>query len=188
MNYISHVYQNNILRINFKGEIDSSNVYKIKERITKLRRNYKPNKIIFNFEEVGFIDSAGIGLILGRYNEYRLDHITLVLVGVNKYIDHFGDDGNGQRLTAEFKPDEFWPRMFKRWKEDGFENSDLADIIEQVTGENPTTITYSVTERTLETWRDAIESKWKIQGEIGTAVHAISEFYFGKTNDAYNFA
>ena len=86
MNYISHVYQNNILRINFKGEIDSSNVYKIKERITKLRRNYKPNKIIFNFEEVGFIDSAGIGLILGRYNEYRLDHITLVLVGVNKYI------------------------------------------------------------------------------------------------------
>ena len=86
MNYISHVYQNNILRINFKGEIDSSNVSKIKDRITKLRRNYKPNKIIFNFEEVGFIDSAGIGLILGRYNEYRLDHITLVLVGVNKYI------------------------------------------------------------------------------------------------------
>ena len=86
MNYISHVYQSNILRINFKGEIDSSNVSKIKDKITRLRRNYKPNKIVFNFEEVGFIDSAGIGLILGRYNEYRLDHITLILVGVNKYI------------------------------------------------------------------------------------------------------
>lgn len=86
MNYLSHVYQNNILRINFKGEIDSSNVGKIKERLTRLRRNYKPNKIIFNFEEVGFIDSAGIGLILGRYNEYRLEHISLVLVGVRNSI------------------------------------------------------------------------------------------------------
>lgn len=86
MNYISHVYQNNILRVDFKGEIDSSNVVKIKDKINKLRRNYKPNKILFNFEEVTFIDSAGIGLILGRYNEYRLDHITLVLVGVNRSI------------------------------------------------------------------------------------------------------
>ena len=33
MNYISHVYQNNILRIDFKGEIDSSNVVKIKDKI-----------------------------------------------------------------------------------------------------------------------------------------------------------
>ena len=86
MNYISHVYQNNILRVDFKGEIDSSNVVKIKDKINKLRRNYKPNKILFNFEEVTFIDSAGIGLMLGRYNEYRLDHITLVLVGVNRSI------------------------------------------------------------------------------------------------------
>ena len=86
MNYINHIYQNNILRIDFKGEIDSSNVVKIKDKIIKLRRNYKPNKILFNFEEVTFIDSAGIGLILGRYNEYRLDHITLVLVGVNRSI------------------------------------------------------------------------------------------------------
>lgn len=86
MNYITHVYKNNILKINFKGEIDSSNVVKIKEKLTKLKRNYKPNKIVFNFEEVGFIDSAGIGLILGRYNEYRLEHISLMLIGVNKQI------------------------------------------------------------------------------------------------------
>ena len=35
MNYINHVYQNNILRIDFKGEIDSSNVVKIKDKINK---------------------------------------------------------------------------------------------------------------------------------------------------------
>lgn len=86
MNYLNHVYKNNELRISFKGEIDSSNVGKIKEKLNKLRRNYKPNKIYFNFEEVSFIDSAGIGLILGRYNEYRSEHISLILIGVNRQI------------------------------------------------------------------------------------------------------
>jgi len=86
MSYFNYVYQNNDLLIKFKGEIDSSNVGKIKEKLTKLKRNYKPKKIVFNFNEVSFIDSSGIGLILGRYNEYRLDHISLVLTGVNKQI------------------------------------------------------------------------------------------------------
>lgn len=86
MNLINHVYKNNILKIDFKGEIDSSNVSKIKDKLTKLKRNYSPQKIYFNFEEVRFIDSAGIGLILGRYNEYRLEHISLILIGVNKQI------------------------------------------------------------------------------------------------------
>ena len=117
----------------------------------------------------------------------KYDATNPPFIGVNKYIDHFGDDGNGSRLTAEFKPEEFWPRMFKMWNDGDFNNQDLVDIIKQVTGEDPTTISRPLTESTLKTWRKAIESKWKAQGEIGTAVHAISEFYFGKTGDVYNF-
>lgn len=108
-------------------------------------------------------------------------------VGVNKYIDHFGDDGNGKRLTAEFKPNEFWPRMYERWNNGDFSNDDLVDIITQVTGEDSKTVTRPLTETTLQTWREAIESKWQAQGEIGTAVHAVSEFYFGKTGTSYNY-
>lgn len=108
-------------------------------------------------------------------------------VGVNKYIDHFGDDGQNNRLTAEFKPEEFWPRMFKSWNDGNFDNDELVDIIKQVTGEDPKTISRPLTQTTLDTWRSAIESKWKAQGEIGTALHAVSEFYFGKTNGEYNF-
>ena len=70
-------------------------------------------------------------------------------VGVNKYFDHFGDDGNGQRLTAEFKPNEFWPRMYERWNNGDFSNDDLVDIITQVTGEDPKTVTRPLTETTL---------------------------------------
>ena len=30
-----------------------------------------------------FIDSSGIGLVLGRYNQLRFEHRTLILTGLN---------------------------------------------------------------------------------------------------------
>lgn len=107
-------------------------------------------------------------------------------IGVNKYIDKFGSDTNN-RITAEFIPEEFWNKMFDRWKQGNFENEELVEIIKQVTGDDPQTIPGPLTQDTLDTWRKAIESKWESQGKIGTAVHAVSEFYFSKTGDVYNF-
>lgn len=113
-------------------------------------------------------------------------------IGVNKYVDRFGAETN-ERLNAEFKPEEYWTRMFDRWTKGQFttENAanpnEIVDIIKQVTGEDPTTIPGPLTKNTMEGWRKIIESKWRAQGEIGTAVHAVSEFYFSKTGDSYNF-
>ena len=113
-------------------------------------------------------------------------------IGVNKYVDRFGAD-SGERLNAEFIPEEYWTRMFDRWTRGQFTTdnqnnpNEIIDIIKQVTGDDPTTIPGPLTQDTMDTWRKAIESKWKAQGEIGTAVHAVSEFYFSKTGDSYNF-
>lgn len=113
-------------------------------------------------------------------------------IGVNKYVDRFGADSN-ERLNAEFIPEEYWTRMFDRWTRGQFTTdnqnnpNEIIDIIKQVTGDDPTTIPGPLTQDTMDTWRRAIESKWKAQGEIGTAIHAVSEFYFSKTGDSYNF-
>ena len=107
-------------------------------------------------------------------------------IGVNKYIDKYGAETN-ERLNAEFIPEEFWNKMFDRWNHNDFSNEDLIDIIKQVTGDDPTTMSGPFTQDILDKWKDAITSKWTAQGEIGTAVHAVSEFYFGKTGDVYNY-
>ena len=107
-------------------------------------------------------------------------------IGVNKYIDKFGEQDN-QRLTAEFKPEEFWPKMFKLWNEGNFENQEMTEAIQQVTGEDPKAVQRPLTQDTLDTWRKAVESRWEAQGKIGSAVHAVSEFYFGKTGDKFNY-
>jgi hypothetical protein len=60
-------------------------------------------------------------------------------IGVNKYIDKFGSENN-QRITAEFIPDEYWNKIFDRWKNGNFSDTNLTDIIKQVTGEDPESV------------------------------------------------
>ena len=60
-------------------------------------------------------------------------------IGVNKYIDKFGFENN-QRITAEFIPDEYWNKIFDRWKNGNFTDTNLTEIIKQVTREDPESV------------------------------------------------
>ena len=48
-------------------EIDDCNVQKIRRRADYEIERYMPRKVIFDFDSVTFMDSSGIGLIIGRY-------------------------------------------------------------------------------------------------------------------------
>ncbi len=50
-----------------KDEIDDCNVQKIRRKADYEIERYMPRKVIFDFDSVTFMDSSGIGLIIGRY-------------------------------------------------------------------------------------------------------------------------
>ena len=53
------------------GEIDHHGAGKLREEIdTMLERNH-PDTLILDFREVTFMDSSGIGLVMGRYRLIR---------------------------------------------------------------------------------------------------------------------
>ena len=56
-----------LLQIKITEEIDEYSVQKIRGRIDYEIERYIPKKVIFDFDSVTFMDSAGIGLIIGRY-------------------------------------------------------------------------------------------------------------------------
>ena len=89
--YIGFSFKKNVLKIDFrKIGFSLFEINKIKEELRILKIKYRPKIIIFNFEKVDEIkyDIEGdvIRFILGRYNEYRLDNIRLVLVGVKSRV------------------------------------------------------------------------------------------------------
>ena len=48
-------------------EIDDFSVQKIRRKADYEIERYMPKRVVFDFDSVTFMDSAGIGLIIGRY-------------------------------------------------------------------------------------------------------------------------
>ena len=61
-----------LLVFKITDEIDDCSVQKIRRRADYEIERYMPRKVLFDFNEVSFMDSAGIGLIIGRYKVAKL--------------------------------------------------------------------------------------------------------------------
>ncbi len=65
--YLESVTKNGRIRFKLKGEIDHHSAKTIRKRIDAELFISRPDEIILDLSEVEFMDSSGLGLILGRY-------------------------------------------------------------------------------------------------------------------------
>ena len=56
-----------ILLVKMTEEIDDNSVQKIRRRVDYEIERHMPKRVVFDFNRVTFMDSAGIGFIIGRY-------------------------------------------------------------------------------------------------------------------------
>lgn len=59
------------LTVLIKGEIDHHNAVRIRQSIDAEIYSQRPQKVIFELSRVDFMDSSGLGLILGRFASVR---------------------------------------------------------------------------------------------------------------------
>lgn len=77
---------NNTLIVTMKGEIDHANANEYKQLIVEKLELENCRSLILDFSEVSFIDSSGIGLILGRYNQMRSINGILAIAGASNQL------------------------------------------------------------------------------------------------------
>lgn len=71
---IKYLKESKILVVKIDGEIDHHTCEDIRKKVDNEMQKYMPNGIIFDFSKVKFMDSSGIGVIIGRYkNMQRLN-------------------------------------------------------------------------------------------------------------------
>ena len=70
-------------------EIDHHTVKRMRERIDRALFEKKPERLILDFSEVGFMDSSGLGLIIGRAECASAIGASVMLSGLS---------GNTERL------------------------------------------------------------------------------------------
>ena len=78
---------NDTLVVKFIGDVDNLVCEPYKNKLETIINENKYKKVIMDFSNVTFIDSSGLGLILGRYNQLKKYHGTLYMSGISKQIE-----------------------------------------------------------------------------------------------------
>lgn len=81
-----YVKEDKLLILKITEELDHHTVEKIRRKADYEIERYIPRKVIFDFNQVSFMDSAGIGLILGRYKNISILGGKLELRSVSEQV------------------------------------------------------------------------------------------------------
>ena len=80
-----------LLILKITDEIDDHNVQNIRRKADYEIERYMPKKIICDFDCVTFMDSAGIGLIIGRYKFANMIGAKLELSNLTQSVRRIFD-------------------------------------------------------------------------------------------------
>jgi stage II sporulation protein AA (anti-sigma F factor antagonist) len=80
-------YKDDILTVNLSGEIDHNRAVNLRTTIDSQINALRPNCLELDFSQVSFMDSSGIGLIMGRYRSMGLIGGKLKVINVPENIN-----------------------------------------------------------------------------------------------------
>lgn len=69
MNFL--IQEGNTLFVLLPGEIDHYQAHRLAEKIDEALVNDDPEALVFDFKFTNFMDSSGIGLLVGRYRKMQ---------------------------------------------------------------------------------------------------------------------
>ena len=75
-----------LLLFGITEEIDHHTTEKIRRRMDNEIARYMPRKIVFDFNQVTFMDSAGIGMLMGRYKLAKMLGCKVELANLNHSV------------------------------------------------------------------------------------------------------
>jgi len=97
-------FTNCILKVKICGDIDHHNARQLREKIDAQIFSKKPRRVVLDFSSVSFMDSSGLGLIMGRYTNAAEIGASLIvyrpsprvkkileLAGIERIIEIKGD-------------------------------------------------------------------------------------------------
>ena len=75
------------LIVHLNGELDHHTATVIKDEIDKTMEAFGSNNLIFQLSGITFMDSSGVGMIMGRYNKVRERRGKIAVTGCSPYTD-----------------------------------------------------------------------------------------------------
>ena len=77
----------NVLNIMITEEVDHHTTEKMRRKMDYEITRFMPRKVVFDFSKVSFMDSAGIGLLIGRYKLAKMLGGVAEITNTSKSIE-----------------------------------------------------------------------------------------------------
>ena len=100
---VKHFIEDKLLIFEITEELDHHESEKIRKRADYEIQRLMPKKVIFDFRNVNFMDSAGIGLILGRYKLVEYYGGKIELTNVNCKLERIFEMSGLKKFIKEEK-------------------------------------------------------------------------------------
>ena len=100
---IDYKKEDKLLIFKINEDIDECCVQKIRRRLDNEIERYMPKEIIFDFSNVSFMDSAGIGLLIGRYKLAEMLGGKVKISNINTTIRKIFEMSGILRIMPEVK-------------------------------------------------------------------------------------
>ena len=87
---IKYSLSDNVLQANLKGELDEYTAEYVRISLDTLLKDMscvKSAKLVLDFSGVTFMDSTGIGVLLGRYNKFSKNDISMFIKNPQNHVD-----------------------------------------------------------------------------------------------------
>jgi len=75
-----------VLYVRLDGELDQYTVDGLRTRIVELIEKYQIRYLVINCEQLEFMDSSGVGFIIGRFNRLKKVNGAVLLCSMNEHI------------------------------------------------------------------------------------------------------
>jgi stage II sporulation protein AA (anti-sigma F factor antagonist) len=83
--------KNDVLCIRLEGELDHHTAEDLRNLATNAIEKYQIRHILLNLEHLSFMDSSGLGVILGRYKQIKQLHGEMVVCAISPAIERLFD-------------------------------------------------------------------------------------------------
>lgn len=85
--YLTVDKNKNNLIVQLKGELDHHSTEDLRQKIEQEYEDHRINNIVFDLRNLTFMDSSGIGLIMGRYRNVIEKNGKVSIVNDNAYVE-----------------------------------------------------------------------------------------------------
>ncbi len=100
--YIKFDKSNEILIATLIGELDHHSSEEVRNKIDYRLDNEDIKKLILNFSGVTFMDSSGIGVVIGRYKKISMKNGSVSVVAVNSRIKKIFELSGMYKIINEY--------------------------------------------------------------------------------------